>query len=210
MIQLAIENSRECSVALHCNSGRFSLGQLDFHRDSDSAFLPCLTQFLNQHSLSIQDIQGWSVGLGPGSFAGIRFTLALVKGICTGTGAQARGVASGYAIAQASPAQGRIAVVHNARCGKIFVSLFKRDGLSCSPLDTPRLLPMTGPWPDSLLADFYCTADSELLDHLPIPLQLVPHAQALHLLDAPTQAYPWLTTPDLDPIYVRPPVDSTP
>ena len=203
MIQLSIENSRECSIALSTSDGVSSLDNLGFRRESDSEFMPCLTS----HSLTIRDIEGWTVGLGPGSFAGIRFALALVKGICTGTGAKARGVASGYAIAKSLGRQGRIAVIHNARCGKLYGALFQ-VGKSCVPIGEPMLFPMTEAWPEALAADFTCTADADLDNKLPIPLIITPQPSAKALLDADATSYPWLDTPEIEPIYVRPPVEA--
>lgn len=208
MIQLSIENSRECSIALATADGIFSLDNLGFRRDSDSEFMPCLQAFLKEHSLCIRDIEGWTVGLGPGSFAGIRFALALVKGICTGTGAKARGVASGYAIAKSIGKRGRVTVIHNARCGKIFASQFE-VGEGCRPVGEPMLFPMAEGWPGCLEAEFTCTADADLEGKLPIPLLIASQPAAKELLDADPVSYPWLDSPDIEPIYVRPPVDGT-
>ena len=207
MIQLSIENSRECSIALSTQEGIFSLENLGFRRESDSEFMPCLTDFLARHSLTIRDVEGWTVGLGPGSFAGIRFALALVKGICTGTGAKARGVASGYAIAKSIGKQGRIAVIHNARCGKLYASLFQVAD-NVTPVGNSMLFSRTDVWPKTIEADFTCTADADLEGKLPISLVITPQPSAKELLDAPPAYYPWLDTPDIEPIYVRPPVDS--
>ena len=207
MIQLSIENSRESSIALETPDGRFSLENLGFRRESDSEFMPCLTAFLSSHSLTIRDIEGWTVGLGPGSFAGIRFALALVKGICTGTGAKARGVASGYAIAKSLGKQGRIAVIHNARCGKLFGALFQ-VGKTCVPVGEPMLFPMSEAWPEALEADFTCTADADLKGKLSVPLIITSQPTATALLDADEANYPWLDVPDIEPIYVRPPVEA--
>ncbi len=207
MIQLSIENSRECSIALSTQEGIFSLEDLGFRRESDSEFMPCLTDFLAHHSLTIRDVEGWTVGLGPGSFAGIRFALALVKGICTGTGAKARGVASGYAIAKSIGKQGRIAVIHNARCGKLYASLFQVAD-NVTPVDTPMLFSRADAWPKALEADFTCTADADLEGKLSIPLVITTQPSAKELLDAPPTYYPWLGTPDIEPIYVRPPVNA--
>ena len=207
MIQLSIENSRESSIALETPDGRFSLENLGFRRESDSEFMPCLTAFLSSHSLTIRDIEGWTVGLGPGSFAGIRFALALVKGICTGTGAKARGVASGYAIAKSLGKQGRIAVIHNARCGKLFGALFQ-VGKTCVPVGEAMLFPMSEAWPEAMEADFTCTADADLKGKLSVPLIITSQPTATALLDADEANYPWLDVLDIEPIYVRPPVEA--
>ena len=57
--------------------------------------------------------------------------------------------------------------------------------------------------------DFYCTPDNELQEMLtgilPSKLSIVPHPTAKNLLNAPDSDWPWLVTPDVEPIYVRPP-----
>ena len=44
-------------------------------------------------------------------------------------------------------------------------------------------------------------------DKLPVPLIITPQPTATALLDADEANYPWLDVPDIEPIYVRPPVE---
>ena len=48
------------------------------------------------------DIRAWRVGMGPGSFTGIRAGAALVLGIAYGSGATVRGAPSASALLQAA------------------------------------------------------------------------------------------------------------
>ncbi len=205
MIEVAIDCSKSSSIALKCDTGVFCLESLEFGRSSDRDFLPCLDSFLLSHKLTIRDIDGWTIGTGPGSFAGIRFSLALVKGICTVTHAKARGIGSSFAIAKGLdeiPTDTTICVLQNARCGMVFASCYRFTGGRCLQTSTPSMMP-----PDAIPAnqDIYCTPDAELEGVLPVKLTIVPQPSAKHLLDAPAQDYPWLDTPDVEPIYVRPP-----
>lgn len=61
------------------------------------------------------------VGIGPGSFAGIRASLAFAIGFSVGSGCEVLGLPSACALADASR---RIAVVGDARRGKFWVALF--------------------------------------------------------------------------------------
>lgn len=208
MIEIAIDSSQNCSMALACNDGIFQLDNLNFGRDSDSLFLPCLENFLGEHDLDVTKVEAWTVGLGPGSFAGIRFALALVKGICTASGAKARGIPSSFAMAKALNKKGKIAVLQNARCGKLFISLYNSDA-ACKPEGLPRMVDLNGDWKLTEAVDVYCTPDLELLPQLPEQLQnnviTIPPPKAVFLLGANEERWKWLNRPDLEPLYVRPP-----
>ena len=209
MIEVAIDCSKSSSMALKCNNGAFSIDALDFGRSSDRDFLPRLESFLKEHALTINDIEGWTIGTGPGSFAGIRFSLALVKGICTVTRARARGIASSFATVKAiayPQTDATVCVLQNARCGKLFVSCYKVTNGRCIQVDTPSMMDVVEV-PRNF--DVFCTPDQELQemlkDILPSELSIVPPPSAKYLLDAPEADWPWRDTPDVEPIYVRPP-----
>lgn len=205
MNEVSIDCSQASSMALKCQDGIFSLDNLNFGRASDREFLPKLRAFLQEHGLSVNDIGGWTVGLGPGSFAGIRFSLALVKGICTATKARARGINSSYAIAMGLKAEGRICVLQNARCGMVFVSIYESRNGRCVQANEPGMMS-----PETVPADcsIYCTPDAEISDALPKAisekLKIVSPANALQFIDADENDWKWLETPDIEPIYVRP------
>lgn len=61
------------------------------------------------------------VGIGPGSFAGIRAALAFAQGFALGAGCEVLGLPSSCAFAEASR---KIAVVGDARRGKFWVALY--------------------------------------------------------------------------------------
>lgn len=210
MIEASIDSSRGSSAALHTDTRTIALNGIDFGRDSDSDFLPYLQNFLRREGLSVNDVEGWTVGLGPGSFAGIRFSLALVKGICTVTGALARGIPSSYALARAVGVPGRLGVLQDARCSKVYVSIYEADADgNCRPA-MPPLMTDTGPeWPRELTCACYCTPDEKLAHILPEPVQahlrVLGSPKAEYLLGADTALWPWLEKPDVEPVYVRPP-----
>ena len=196
-------------MAVACGSGVFCLPPQEFGRSSDRDFLPCLEAFLKGHGLSIKDIEGWTIGTGPGSFAGIRFSLALVKGICTVTRAKARGICSSYAIAKAiaeTSSDATVCVLQNARCGKVFASCYSISGGRCSQTSVPAMME---PRDIPMQYNIYSTHDPELQEMLngilPSELSIMQPPNAQQLLNAPEEDFPWLDTPDVEPIYVRPP-----
>lgn len=81
--------------------------------------------------LDLEGVERIVVGTGPGSFAGVRSAIAFAKGFSLGRQCEVLGLPSPCAVAaQALPADGtgHLAVVGDARCGKLWVALF--DGWS--------------------------------------------------------------------------------
>ena len=74
--------------------------------------------------LDLEGVGRIVVGTGPGSFAGIRSALAFAQGYALGTNCEVLGLPSACALA----GEGRLAVVGDARQGKIWIALF--DGFN--------------------------------------------------------------------------------
>lgn len=114
-------------------------------RDTDALLVPWIVETLSSADLALPDIEEWIVGVGPGSYSGIRTGIAVVRGVCRGTGARRFGCASSLALArQALPrcAEGdRIAVVHDARRQQVIVSRYQVRDSQAVPLDEPEAIP---------------------------------------------------------------------
>ena len=81
--------------------------------------------------LELEDIERIVVGIGPGSFAGIRSALAFAQGYALGKrGVEVYGLPSPCAIAAGR--RGTLAVVGDARQGKLWIALFKEGRLERS------------------------------------------------------------------------------
>lgn len=75
--------------------------------------------------LDLEDVGRIVVGTGPGSFAGIRSAIAFAQGFAMGRkGVEVFGIPSPCAVAGSMGLEGRLAVVGDARQGKIWIALF--------------------------------------------------------------------------------------
>jgi len=68
------------------------------------------------------------LGLGPGSYTGIRSSIALAQGWLLGTDVQLYGVSSEEAIARSSDHEGEFLVVSDAQRGEFYVRRYQRSG----------------------------------------------------------------------------------
>ena len=72
--------------------------------------------------LDVEGVERVVVGLGPGSFAGIRSALAFAHGLSLGGGCEVLGLVSAAALVRDH--EGPLAVVGDARQGKFWIALF--------------------------------------------------------------------------------------
>ena len=92
---------------------------------------PALDSLLERCGVSLNDLSGIGVGLGPGSYTGLRVGIAFAKGLEFGLGVPLVGVPSFEAIAYACrDFGGTICALVDARMGGIYAGLYRvRAGL---------------------------------------------------------------------------------
>lgn len=189
-------------------------------RDSDRELAPWLKASLATLGLRLADVRRWSVGTGPGSFAGLRYGIALVKGCCAASGAAMRGVPSALALAEAALAANSAAMragsLHDGRRGQLILVPFTRERGQTLRLASEAVA-LT---PEELLnspdaCECYASAQSDALPDLPTALSTrllsCSGIDASALLRAPDTLWPWPQSPaellaSCEPLYVRPAV----
>lgn len=140
---LGIEtSSRKGSVALVEAGrvvGRRSHQELNRHGER---MLPLIEELLAEADWSLNSLDRLGVGVGPGSFTGLRIGVSLAQGIALGLDCPVVGVGSLHAMARAAaPRPNRIAAVLDARRNEYFAAIF--DG-SARELVGPRAIAQAG------------------------------------------------------------------
>ncbi len=90
--------------------------------------LPLIADVLSQAKVSLRDIEGIGVSIGPGSFTGLRIALGTVKGLAYATGQRVVGVPTLEALAHTvSDWEGLICPILDARKREVYAALFQRN-----------------------------------------------------------------------------------
>ena len=95
--------------------------------------LPLISRVLEQAGVTLPEIEGIGVSIGPGSFTGLRIALGTVKGFAYATGQKVVGVPTLDALAytvsewEGKEWEGLICPLLDARKREIYAALFRRD-----------------------------------------------------------------------------------
>jgi tRNA threonylcarbamoyladenosine biosynthesis protein TsaB len=93
--------------------------------------LPLIEAVLHQATLSLRDLSGFAVSIGPGSFTGLRIGLSTIKGLAYGLGVPVVGVSTLLAnAARVDDFDGLICSFLDARKKEVYAALFRRSGES--------------------------------------------------------------------------------
>jgi tRNA threonylcarbamoyladenosine biosynthesis protein TsaB len=94
-----------------------------------SDMLPeALTALLSRQHLGLSDVTGYAVGLGPGSFTGLRIGLSTVKALAYAQRCPVGGVSSLAALALDGPTGVPLLPAMVARRGEVYVGFYRRVG----------------------------------------------------------------------------------
>ncbi len=83
-------------------------------------------QMMNCTGFSLQDVDGFAVSAGPGSFTGVRIGVSAVKGMAMALGKPCVGVSTLEAMARnLTHLTGIVCALMDARCGQVYTALFR-------------------------------------------------------------------------------------
>ena len=220
MITAALDTSFGMAFAVQEDGRLVGHAQQPFRgRHTDEDMAPWIHELLADAGLSLSAVVRWTVGIGPGSFTGIRIGVAFVKGVCMQTGAAYRGIPTSLALARAV-SEGlkvgdQIAVLHDARRGQLICSRYAVQ-THCRLEETTPAAVLDGEEIENICANAarLVTNQPDRVTPIMAPslrnrLTAMDHVPARLLLDPP--GYPWPATLSAqentcEPVYVRPAV----
>jgi tRNA threonylcarbamoyladenosine biosynthesis protein TsaB len=209
MTSIALECSTAVgSVALRASSGELHESRFDCRTHAKSLVdeLAVLLRAAGERPDSIARVL---VGIGPGSYTGLRVAIATALGLSRGSGASLHAISSYEALAWGELAVGEEGIVlADARAGRLYFAHYLREPHDVEVVAAPRLIDRDDaakPWESR--ARLFC--EPALADALGLrergPSSIEPSARALLDLGERRLASGTLTTStDIEPLYLRP------
>lgn len=131
MLILSLDTSTENgSIAVLENDNLIGAVFLSQKRSYSQILIPSIDFILNQLSLSLSDMEGFAVSIGPGSFTGVRIGISCIKAFSLALNKNVAPVSSLYALTfkLRDFKNSFICPVIDAKKGEIFSSLYFFDG----------------------------------------------------------------------------------
>jgi len=127
---LALETAcRRPSVALL--RGREVLAEVDAPegRTGAESLLPGVDAALRHASVTLREVEGFAVSIGPGSFTGLRVGVATAKGLCFGSGRPVAPVPTLAAVAAGASVYDKpVVALLDAQRGEVYAALYRAPG----------------------------------------------------------------------------------
>ena len=111
----------------HSEKGDLASSSDFIERDHAKRIIPSLEALFQEAGVSKTELAGIGVGVGPGSYTGLRIGIATAKGLATALEIPLRGTDTLSAIAYGQLAEGqKAAIALDARRGHIYVGVFEK------------------------------------------------------------------------------------
>jgi tRNA threonylcarbamoyladenosine biosynthesis protein TsaB len=121
---LAIDTSTDrAALALATAAGELRVDTIDAGRRHGRDLIPRIKALLNAAALAPGQIEVIAVGLGPGSYTGLRVGVTAAKTLAYATGANLVGLNSLHAIGRNAPVEAdRVSVIADAQRGELYIA----------------------------------------------------------------------------------------
>jgi len=116
---------------------------LDNTRQHARDLAPAIAELLAEVGWKPADVLGVAVGLGPGSYTGLRVGLMTAKAFCYAVGATLLGIPTFFTLARQTPdSAAQIDILADAQQGKVYRQPFRRVGECWSPTAALSICPL--------------------------------------------------------------------
>lgn len=141
---LALDSTtKTASVAVTENERTLALFTSDSGLTQSELLLPMSLQAMEAARVTASAIDLFAVTVGPGSFTGVRIGVAVIKGLCFGSGRPCAAVSALEAMAEMlSPLDGILCPVMDARRAQVYSALFRTADGSVERLCEDDLIPI--------------------------------------------------------------------
>jgi tRNA threonylcarbamoyladenosine biosynthesis protein TsaB len=145
---LTLDTSTERgAIGLSLASGAVFAGSTEGGRRHGRDLIPAIASMLQDAGITVRDVGVLAVGLGPGSYTGLRVGLTAAKTLAYVTGATLIGLDSLHAIAYNAPLNAsRVSVVADAQRGQVYVAEFVRRPLGGLDIARASHIEPLGEW----------------------------------------------------------------
>ena len=126
---LTLDTSTEHgAIGLAVRSGEVVVTSTEGGRRHGRDLIPAVAALLRTAGVALRDIELIAVGVGPGSYTGLRVGLTAAKTLAYATGAPLIGLDSLHAVACNAPADSpRVSVIADAQRGQLYIAEFTRS-----------------------------------------------------------------------------------
>lgn len=207
-------STNHAAVAIGRSDGVVFVAEPNRDRRHGRELVPSIADLLTRAGLSVRTLDAIAVGVGPGSYTGLRIGIAAAKSLAFAYGTPLMSFDSLEAIARNAPREEQqIAVVADAQRGELYTAAFARPHPG-EPLArvSPTRIQALDAWLAELPADAFVIGPNAeaLAARLPEPIRMGPASLgvpagprllelARELWQTPHRANPWT----LEPNYLR-------
>lgn len=142
MIVLGIETSSPvCSIGLVEDDNLLADYKLNIRNAHSRVLAQSIKNVLHDANLTMENVDGLAVSIGPGSFTGLRIGLSMAKGLAFGADIKCAVVPTMEALAFQAPVQsGPIGPFIKSRAKEYMAAIYERDNFSDKQLKNVTLL----------------------------------------------------------------------
>ena len=126
---LAVDTSAKAASAAVVEDGKIiAESYINTKITHSQTILPMIKNMLEASGQTIEQMDAFSVSVGPGSFTGLRIGISLVKGLAFSTEKKCVPVSTLEALCHNISSVGVICAVMDARCSQVYTAMFEFDG----------------------------------------------------------------------------------